>query len=75
MLEANGPNLSAFRLHQRKLLMYRSWGMVLSEDVICYYESVQNVIGGPKILGRFRLFMVPGMGQAPRAQSRARLVS
>jgi hypothetical protein len=48
MLEANGPNLSAFRLQQRKLLMYRSWGMVPSEDVICYYESVQNVIGGTK---------------------------
>jgi hypothetical protein len=55
--------------------MYHCWGMVPSEDGIRTTRASRTSLAGPRILGRFRLFMAPGMGQAPRAQGGTRPAS
>ncbi|HUB78584.1 MAG TPA: tannase/feruloyl esterase family alpha/beta hydrolase [Bryobacteraceae bacterium] len=64
-IDANNPDLSAFRNRKGKLLMYHGWAdpVVPPEDGIGYYESVARAMGGEsKIAPFFRLFMAPGMG-------------
>jgi feruloyl esterase len=62
IIDANDPDLSAFRKHGGKLLMYYGWAdpqlnPMMSVD---YYEQVKALMGD--VTGDFfRLFMVPGM--------------
>jgi len=59
------PDLSAFRKHGGKLVMYSGWAdpLVPSQDVVNFYEKVEQKMGGPEKTREFaRLFMVPGMG-------------
>jgi feruloyl esterase len=56
------PDLSKFKAHGGKLLLYAGWGdtTITPENTVLYYESVLNKMG--KNQGDFvRLFMVPGM--------------
>jgi feruloyl esterase len=59
------PNLSAFKKRGGKLIMYTGWAdpLIPAQDLVNYYEHMQNVMGGADATGEFaRLFMVPGMG-------------
>lgn len=60
-ISANDSNLTAFREHRGKLVMYQGWAdpVVPPEDVIRYYESVGRTMGA--VADFYRLFMVPGM--------------
>ncbi len=56
------PDLSKFKAHGGKLLLYAGWGdtTITPENTVLYYESVLNKMG--KNQGDFvRLFMAPGM--------------
>jgi feruloyl esterase len=58
-------DLTAFRRHGGKLLIYQGWAdpVVPPEDTVHYYEAVQGVMGGTRAVNAFALlFMVPGMG-------------
>jgi feruloyl esterase len=64
-LVANDPDLSAFKAHNGRLLMYHGWAdpVVPAEDSIRYYESVERIMGGHgETADFFRLFLAPGMG-------------
>ncbi len=59
------PDLSAFRKHGGRLLMYSGWAdpLIPSQDVVNFYEKIEQKMGGPEKTQEFaRLFMVPGMG-------------
>lgn len=61
-VDAVDPDLSRFKAHGGKLLLYAGWGdtTITPENTILYYESVLDRMG--KTQGDFiRLFMVPGM--------------
>jgi hypothetical protein len=62
ILDANDPDLSAFRKHGGKLIMYFGWAdPQLNPKVgVEYYEQVIDTMG-PTTNEFFRLFMVPGM--------------
>jgi feruloyl esterase len=64
VLDANSPDLSAFRASGGKLLLYHGWSdqMNSPRHTINYYESVEAFMGGAaNTQDFFRLFMVPGM--------------
>jgi feruloyl esterase len=59
------PDLSGFRKHGGKLVMYSGWAdpLVPSQDLVNFYERIEQKMGGPEKTQQFaRLFMVPGMG-------------
>ena len=61
-VDAVNPDLSKFKAHGGKLLLYAGWGdtTITPENTVLYYESVLGKMG--KEQGDFtRLFMVPGM--------------
>jgi feruloyl esterase len=61
-VDAVNPDLSKFKAHGGKLLLYAGWGdtTITPENTVLYYESVLGKMG--KDQGNFtRLFMVPGM--------------
>ncbi len=62
VLDATDPDLSSFKKHGGKLLMYFGWAdpALNAQMGIDYYESVTKKMGAttPEF---FRLFMVPGM--------------
>ena len=62
ILDANDPDLSAFRKHGGKLLMYFGWAdpQLNAKMGVEYYEQVVDKMG-PSTDEFFRLFMVPGM--------------
>jgi feruloyl esterase len=62
ILDANDPDLSAFRKHGGKLLMYFGWAdpQLNPKMGVEYYEQV-TVTMGPSTGEFARLFMVPGM--------------
>jgi feruloyl esterase len=63
-LNAVDPNLSAFKAHGGKLLMYHGWSdpHISPGTSTDYYKSVVTAMGGVAETGDFaRLFMVPGM--------------
>jgi Tannase and feruloyl esterase len=59
-MDATDPNLTAFKAHGGKLLMYNGWNDDAAQRSILYYSSVLAEMG-PNQDGWFRLFMVPGM--------------
>jgi len=62
ILDANDPDLSAFRKHGGKILMYFGWAdpQLNARMGVEYYEQVVDTMG-PSTDEFFRLFMVPGM--------------
>ena len=62
ILDATDPDLSAFRKHGGKLLMYYGWAdpQLNPRMGVEYYEQVVDKMG-PSTNDFFRLFMVPGM--------------
>jgi feruloyl esterase len=65
VLDDADPDLSAFRKHGGKLLLYTGWAdpLIPAADLMNYYGSMQKKMGGPQSTAEFaRLFMVPGMG-------------
>ena len=64
-INSNSPDLKAFQANKGKLVMYSGWAdpVVPPADVVRYYESAQQFMGGASNTQEFlRLFMVPGMG-------------
>ena len=65
IINATNPDLSKFKAHGGKLIMYHGWAdaLIVPENSINYYQSVVEAMGGArKTEDFFRLFMVPGMG-------------
>jgi hypothetical protein len=62
LLDATSPDLSAFRDHGGKLLMYFGWADEAANPLmgVEYYEAVMEEMGST-VPDFFRLFMVPGM--------------
>jgi feruloyl esterase len=62
VLDATDPDLTAFRQHGGKLLMYFGWAdpQLNPRVALEYYEKVIEKMG-PSTSGFARLFMVPGM--------------
>jgi feruloyl esterase len=63
-LDANNPDLSAFRAHGGKLIHYHGWndGSPSPHHSVEYYEDVMAKMGGFMQTSKFyRLFMAPGM--------------
>ena len=64
-INAINPDLSAFKQHGGKLLMYHGWsdGNFSALTTINYYKSVLDKMGsGSQTAEWLRLFLVPGMG-------------
>lgn len=65
--QATDPNLTRFKSHGGKLLLYHGWsdggsgGSISAFSTISYYDSVLKRMG-PNQDNWLRLFMVPGMG-------------
>ena len=62
VIDANDPDLSAFRRRGGKLIMYFGWAdpQLNPRLAVEYYEEVEKRTGGDTT-SFFRLFMVPGM--------------
>jgi feruloyl esterase len=62
VINAVNPDLSAFKAHGGKLLLYHGWNdtAISPGNTINYYESVLKKMGG-KQDNWVRLFMAPGM--------------
>jgi feruloyl esterase len=62
-VDAVDPDLTAFKAHGGKLLLYAGWGdtSITPENTVLYYESVLGRMGQSQD-DWTRLFMVPGMG-------------
>jgi feruloyl esterase len=63
-INAIDPDLSRFKAHKGKLIMYHGWtdALIPSQNSVNYYESVVKAMGGTaKTTDFLRLFMAPGM--------------
>ena len=63
-LNANDPDLTEFKKHGGKLLMYSGSAdpIVPYQDAVSYYENVSDFMGGiDNVTDFFRYFIVPGM--------------
>jgi feruloyl esterase len=62
-LDAVNPNLSSFRSHGGKLILYHGWNdpAVPAVNTVNYYEEVIGSMGGANADSFVRLYMVPGM--------------
>jgi feruloyl esterase len=60
ILNAEDPDLTAFRRHGGKLIQWHGWGdpAIPARDSIAYYEAVRTKLGG--VDDFYRLFMAPG---------------
>ncbi|MBV9442666.1 MAG: tannase/feruloyl esterase family alpha/beta hydrolase [Acidobacteriaceae bacterium] len=63
-VSAVDPDLTAFKRHGGKLLMFQGWAdpVVPPENTIHYYDSVEREMGTKTADSFAVLFMVPGMG-------------
>ena len=63
ILNATNPNLSAFKAHGGKLILYHGWNdaAIPPLNTIGYYQSVVRAMGRSETDGFLRLFMAPGM--------------
>lgn len=62
--DASSPDLSAFRDHGGKLILYHGWAddSISPEGTVVYYDSVVQEMGGLEATQEFaRLFMFPGV--------------
>ncbi len=62
-LDAVNPNLSAFRSHGGKLILYHGWNdpAIPAANTVNYYEEVIGSVGRANVDSFVRLYMVPGM--------------
>jgi hypothetical protein len=62
-LDAVNPDLSAFRKHGGKLILFHGWNdpAIPALDTLDYYNNVVASSGESKAAGFVRLFLVPGM--------------
>ena len=63
LFSADDPNLSRFRAHGGKLLMWHGWAdhALMADRTIQYYHDVVDTMGRKKVEGFVRLFLAPGM--------------
>jgi hypothetical protein len=64
LLNADDPDLSAFRNAGGKMVMYHGWAdpLVTPYKTVEYYDAVRKTLGGTEpVDGFLRLFMVPGL--------------
>lgn len=64
LLNADDPDLSAFRKAGGKMVMYHGWAdpLVTPYKTVEYYEAVRRKVGDAKAVDGFlRLFMIPGL--------------
>ena len=63
LLNADNPDLRAFRARGGKLVMYHGWSdaAIPGQNAIDYYQAVAAAMGAPATESFVRLFMVPGM--------------
>ncbi|MGB6686257.1 MAG: tannase/feruloyl esterase family alpha/beta hydrolase [Terracidiphilus sp.] len=63
VLDAVNPDLSAFRAHGGKLILFHGWNdpAIPAPDTVDYFDRVVAAAGKRKADGFVRLFMVPGM--------------
>ena len=63
ILNATDPDLSAFKGHGGKLILYHGWSdaAIPAGNAINYYKSVQSKMGAANTEEFVRLYMVPGM--------------
>jgi feruloyl esterase len=62
-LNATDPDLTAFREHGGKLILFHGWSdpAIATENSINYYESVLSNLGPTRGQSFIRLFLAPGM--------------
>jgi feruloyl esterase len=62
-LDAVNPDLTAFKAHGGKLILYHGWNdaAISALATIDYYNSVAQTVGQRETDGFVRLFLVPGM--------------
>jgi hypothetical protein len=68
-LNADNPDLKAFRKAGGKLILYTGWAdsVIAPQGTISFYESVEKKMGGPAGTSSFaRFFVIPGMGHCFR---------
>ena len=68
VVDSHNPDLSAFKAHGGKLLLYQAWEetAIPPTSLIGYYSSVLAKMGDtPQTRDFVRLFMVSGMGMCP----------
>jgi hypothetical protein len=63
IVNATDPNLTAFKAHGGKLILYHGWSdsAISPLNTVNYYESVLSAMGSRKTEDFLRLYMVPGM--------------
>ncbi len=63
ILNATNPDLSAFKAHGGKLVLYHGWDdtAIPAPNTVNYYESVIRRMGAPTAHSFVRLYMIPGM--------------
>jgi feruloyl esterase len=67
-VDANNPDLSAFKKSNGKIIMIASWNSLAlpPRQLVEYYKSVEKTMGGLEKTDDFaRLFTVPGSGGCP----------
>jgi feruloyl esterase len=65
VLATDNPDLSAFRDHGGKLILWHGWSdqLIYPEGTIDYYQRVEKQMGGAENTAKFaRLFLAPGVG-------------
>jgi len=62
-LNATDPNLSAFKAHGGRLILYHGWNdpAISAINTVNYYQSVVDVMGQDGFNAFARVYMVPGM--------------
>jgi feruloyl esterase len=64
ILDANDSDLSAFRAHGGKLIMFHGWAdpLIPAAESIRVWEGIRHAMGESSAQDFARLFVVPGMG-------------
>ncbi len=62
-MDSMSPDLTAFKAHGGKLILYHGWAdqLLSPYNTIDYYDSVNQKMGGAQTQEFSRLYMVPGM--------------
>ena len=63
MLDATNPDLSPFRAHGGKLILYHGWNdpAIPALNTVNYYQSVRAKMGASNVDSFVRLYMLPGV--------------